>query len=253
MRILLINFSPRAQGNTDKLLRPMAKALQAQQPLIDCNQLALRDFQIKPCRGCRICFDGPEAACPCQDELLSLRDQLAAADAIVLASPVYVEDISGLCKQWIDRMAFHCYRPFLQGKPIGLLTTSGGRTSCQALRSLHMALTAWGGQVISRDNCCTGARITAQEAAQRFEPLVKRRAGVLLRHLRRPRLSLYTLTAFKTQQRIWRRSPEDHSLGHWQQQGWLAAERWHFSGIAAPWPKKKLAALLGAAVAGIMR
>jgi multimeric flavodoxin WrbA len=35
------------------------------------------------------------------------------AEAYVFASPVYVEDINGVMKNWIDRMAFNSHRPTL--------------------------------------------------------------------------------------------------------------------------------------------
>ena len=56
------------------------------------------------------------------------------ADGVVLASPVYVNDVSGHVKTLIDRLAFVCHRPQFMQTPFFLATTGG--SSCRhALRT----------------------------------------------------------------------------------------------------------------------
>lgn len=52
-----------------------------------------------------------EDHCPLRDDVSEIKKKIDDADIIILASPVYVEDVSGLLKNWIDRMAFVCHRP----------------------------------------------------------------------------------------------------------------------------------------------
>ena len=48
-----------------------------------------------------------------------------AADGIIFASPVYVNDVSGIAKTWIDRLAYVCHRPAFAGKCAYLIATVG--------------------------------------------------------------------------------------------------------------------------------
>lgn len=62
--------------------------------------MAYSDIQF--CRGCRIYFDKGEELCPIKNGLLNIRDKINSADGIILASPVYVEDINGIMKNWAN-------------------------------------------------------------------------------------------------------------------------------------------------------
>ena len=67
-----------------------------------------------------------------------------AADGVILGSPIYVEDVNGIMKNWIDRMAFNCYRPVFSEKSALILATSGAGSSKYALRTMKTALNTWG-------------------------------------------------------------------------------------------------------------
>ncbi len=78
--------------------------------------------------------------CPCRDGLAALRKKLLPADGVIAASPVYVEDVSGTMKNWIDRMAYHCYRPAFAGKLAFVVITSGVGTTGRAAQTMATAM-----------------------------------------------------------------------------------------------------------------
>jgi NAD(P)H-dependent FMN reductase len=72
-----------------------------------------------------------------------LRHRVAAADGVVLATPVYHGSFSALLKNFLDHLlsdAFH-------GKPVALIANGGGPRSggiaCEQLRSVVRSLSGW--------------------------------------------------------------------------------------------------------------
>lgn len=74
---------------------------------------------------------------------------MKAADAIILASPVYVDDVSGITKNWIDRLAHVCHRPEFYGKYAYLLSTTGASSTRHTLRTMNAPM-YWGFTIIGR-------------------------------------------------------------------------------------------------------
>jgi FMN reductase len=76
-------------------------------------------------------------------------DRMARADGYLWASPAYHGTISGVVKNALDFIEFLSDRtpPYLDGKPVGLISTAGGSmagvTTLQALMHTAHALRAW--------------------------------------------------------------------------------------------------------------
>lgn len=72
-----------------------------------------------------------------------LRDRIAGASAVVLASPVYHGTFSGLLKNALD----HLEGDSLTAKPVGVVAAGGGPRSaavaCDHLRTVVRALSGW--------------------------------------------------------------------------------------------------------------
>ncbi|PHV72218.1 hypothetical protein CS063_01715 [Sporanaerobium hydrogeniformans] len=170
MKILMINGSPRKKGNTQLILDLFERLLQEHVGISqDIITVSLREKVIELCHGCRGCMVNSEEFCPCKDEVKDIENKMKKADLILIGSPVYVEDISGLMKNWIDRMAYRCHRPFLNGKRVYLFTTSGAKASNHAIRTLKHAFLAWGAEVIQWDNYSMGIRMEAEIARENLK------------------------------------------------------------------------------------
>jgi len=133
LKIITLVSSYRTTGNTNRVVSLIEKELtslaQMEKVDLDIERIQLHSFDIKLCCGCRVCFDKGEEKCPMKDELLVIFKKLYQADVILAASPVYVEDVNGIMKNWIDRMAYNCHRPAFAGKYAYIVTTSGSGTS----------------------------------------------------------------------------------------------------------------------------
>jgi NAD(P)H-dependent FMN reductase len=108
-----------------------AEELGAETRLID-----LRDYELIFC-------DGKEDESIYPQDVFRLRGEVAAAQGIILGTPVYHASFSGVLKNALDLMGF---REF-EGKMIGLVGVSGGRVGAlEALNSLRIigrGLRAW--------------------------------------------------------------------------------------------------------------
>jgi multimeric flavodoxin WrbA len=147
MKVMTLISSYRKNGNTERLCSLIEEELQSiaefQHETLEIERVRLGHTELKTCLGCRVCFDKGEELCPLKDELLLIRKKLDEADGIILASPVYVEDVNGIMKNWIDRMAFNCHRPAFAGKTAVIVSTSGNASTKHALRTMRNALTRW--------------------------------------------------------------------------------------------------------------
>jgi len=148
LRIILLVSSYRANGNTNRIVSLIEKQLLSiadeENITLEVEKIQLSYFDIKTCCGCRACFDKGEEECPLKDELLIIWEKIYQADGILAASPVYVEDVNGIMKNWIDRMAFNCHRPAFAGKTVYIVTTSGGGSSNHTINTMKNAFITWG-------------------------------------------------------------------------------------------------------------
>ena len=115
MKILALVGSYRKRGNTARIVAMIAEELQklatTADEILEVETVYLAHQDIGLCRGCRVCFDQGEELCPLRDDLLAIKTRMEEADGFIIASPVYVHDVNGVVKNWIDRLAFVCHRP----------------------------------------------------------------------------------------------------------------------------------------------
>lgn len=134
MKVLLINGSPRKGGNTDRMLQEAASQLEK-------NGIQAEIVQIgtKPVRGCIACGKcSARGHCIFDDDVCnSFIDKMAAADALIVGSPVYYGVPAGQVLSLIQRMAY-AGGAAMQGKPAAAITVCrrGGATS--AFQTLQM-------------------------------------------------------------------------------------------------------------------
>src|SRR5512144_1160353 len=63
---------------------------------VEFEYLFLKDANLKPCTGCYVCMTKGEDKCPLKDDRALIEQTLRGADGIILSSPVYVNNVSGL-------------------------------------------------------------------------------------------------------------------------------------------------------------
>ena len=217
--------------------------------------LYLADMDIRPCRGCRTCFDRGEDKCPLKDDIPAIKAKMDAADGIILASPVYMDDVSGLVKTWIDRLAYISHRPGFGGKCAYPIATVGGSPTSHTLRTMNGALLTWGFHLVGRAGLKMGA-LTPDDEIARYRPESAKVAEQLFRaisHREALRPSFVSLMAFKIQQLAWQREPPgSYDYAFWKDHGWLESDRTFYVPHRASRLKVALARATGAVIARFM-
>jgi multimeric flavodoxin WrbA len=121
--VLILKGSPRERGNSAVLAGKAAEGAGAAGAQVE--SIYLHGLDIRPCDACELCKD--EGECVIEDDMRPLYPKLAAADAILLASPVYWFTFSAQLKLCMDRWyAFHANQwQELSHKPFGVILTYG--------------------------------------------------------------------------------------------------------------------------------
>jgi multimeric flavodoxin WrbA len=133
------------------------------------SEINLSKYNIQTCRGCRICFDNGEDQCPLKDDVKDLYNRMKQYDLVVWGSPVYVEDINGIMKNYIDRLAFNSHRPSFYKSRSYIICTSGSGSSNHPIKTMQRAMMTWGFQNIGNIKFITGATITEKDFIEKYE------------------------------------------------------------------------------------
>ncbi len=100
--ILILNGSPRANGNTSLLIQAFTEG--AEQAGHTVHRFDLQHMDIHPCLGCMGGGGNPEHPCVQRDGMDAIYSAYRLADTVVFASPLYYWTISGQLKCAIDRL-----------------------------------------------------------------------------------------------------------------------------------------------------
>jgi len=113
MKILAIHGSPRSiHSTTRKLAEFVLKG--AAESGAETEMIDLVDYRITPCTACDAC--SLNGICVNDDDVPSLLIRMQEADGIIFGSPVYIDNITGQMKVFIDRLADAIHYQALAGK-----------------------------------------------------------------------------------------------------------------------------------------
>lgn len=103
MKVLAINGSPRLKGNTTQLIEMVFNAIKGENEKIETELIQLAGKKINTCQSCYRCFNNKNDKCAQNDDLNDIYAEMVKADAIILGSPVYFGDVSGIMRCLIER------------------------------------------------------------------------------------------------------------------------------------------------------
>ena len=101
MNILVLNGSPRPQGDTAKMVSAFKAA--AERAGHTVTVIPVCRMNIHGCLACEYCHGKGEGVCIQKDDMQEIYAKLQDSDMLVLASPIYYHNISGQLKCVIDR------------------------------------------------------------------------------------------------------------------------------------------------------
>ena len=102
MKVLMINASPRKNSNTQIALDQMIGIFETEGIEVECIAVGKED--IRGCIGCNGCAKAGK--CVFDDIVNEIAPKLEAADALVVASPVYFASANGTIINLLDRLFY---------------------------------------------------------------------------------------------------------------------------------------------------
>lgn len=184
------------------------------------------------CMGCFNCFFKGEEHCPHATYMQPIVEALTAADLIVLTSPVYVFDVSGQMKAFLDHLSYmwmvHRPNPSMFRKiGVTISTTAGGGLS-HTTGTMANSLRFWGARrVLSFKSAVAAA--SWEEVKEKKRVKIQRRMRALaenaVKSVRRvdkmsaPPIQRVMFFAIRSMMKKGGLNPKDQE--HWREQGWL--------------------------------
>ena len=102
MKVLIINGSPRLDGNTSYTLNEMEKVFLEEG--IEVEQFQIGSTDIRGCIACGKCHE--TGKCVFDDVVNELAEKLTKSDGLVIASPVYYASANGSLISLLDRLFY---------------------------------------------------------------------------------------------------------------------------------------------------
>jgi len=101
MKILVLNGSPRINGNTSSLVESFKNG--AESAGHEVRVLQVGTMKISGCIGCEYCRNLGNGECALKDDMQNVYNGLDDADIVVFASPVYYWSFTGQMQSTISR------------------------------------------------------------------------------------------------------------------------------------------------------
>ncbi|MBQ7322794.1 MAG: flavodoxin family protein [Clostridia bacterium] len=126
MKVLMLNGSPHAQGNTALALREMEKIFT--ECGIEVETVHVGNQAIRGCIACGYCFKNGK--CVIDDAVNEIAPKFAACDGLVVASPVYYASANSTLTALLDRLFYST--GFDKTMKVGASVSVARRGGCSA-------------------------------------------------------------------------------------------------------------------------
>ena len=126
MKVLIINGSPRVNGNTTIAIREMENVFKADG--IDVETVQVGNKDIRGCIACGKCFEAGK--CVFDDIVNELAPKFEEADGLVIASPVYYASANATLIACLDRLFYSTH--FDKTMKVGASVVCARRGGCSA-------------------------------------------------------------------------------------------------------------------------
>ena len=163
-KVLLINSSNRKK-NTYNLLLSIENILKDKG--YETELITLYDYKISFCKGCEACI--LKGNCFINDDCNKIMEKIINCDGLIIGTPVYLNNMSGILKAFIDRTCRWFHRSAVSQKPTLILANTQGSGIKNTLNSIEEVMIQWGvclGGTISRNGRSFNKPIEEKELSQ---------------------------------------------------------------------------------------
>ena len=136
MKVLMINGSPRKDGNTARALKEIADTLKAEG--VESEAVWLGNRPVRGCTACCQCVQRDLGRCAFDDDIANLIvDKLPEADGFVIGSPTYYGQPAGALLAVWQRVCFSASK-HVKGKPAASVAICRRGGSTAAFQTMNM-------------------------------------------------------------------------------------------------------------------
>lgn len=126
MKVLILNGSPRINGNTSVAVREIEKVLAEE--TIETETVQIGKLDVRGCLSCGSCYKTGE--CAVDDIVNELAPKFEAADGLIVASPVYYASANATLIACLDRLFYST--PFDKTMKVGASVVCARRGGCSS-------------------------------------------------------------------------------------------------------------------------
>ncbi len=126
MKVLMINGSPHAKGNTAVALEEMRKVFEAEG--VETELLHIGNKDIRSCIACGTCFK--KGSCVFEDEVNAAAEKFKTCDGLVVGSPVYYASANATLVAFLTRLFYST--PFDKTMKVGAAVVAARRGGLSA-------------------------------------------------------------------------------------------------------------------------
>lgn len=126
LKVLILNGSPRKNGNTAIAIREMEKIFE--ESGVTAETVQVGNLDIRGCIACGTCFE--KGKCVFDDIVNELAPKFEAADGLVIASPVYYASANATLIACLDRLFYSTH--FDKTMKVGASVVCARRGGCSA-------------------------------------------------------------------------------------------------------------------------
>ena len=220
--IVAVNGSPHARiGNTSMMIEMLRGPLAAEG--FSLKIITLSEKEIDYCYGCGFCLE--KGKCWIEDDHRAIVNQLLSADGIILGSPVYVLNVTGQMKTFLDRSLGYGHKPRPTWKPGLAVCVSAGLGETRTAEYLAGVLHIYGAFSVGKLTAMAtgpGEFIGREAVEMRAQELAHDLARAIKEKRRRPASDM-DLRFYQFMGDLVKRNKDTimkHDYQHWQEHGY---------------------------------
>lgn len=198
---------------------------------VETEIVALSDYRIETCRGCKLCFEKGEEFCPLKDDRNVLVEKMMASDGVVFASPNYSFQVSGMMKVFLDRLGYLFHRPRFHGKTFTSIVVQGVYGGSKIVKYLDFVGSGLGFYV-AKGSCATAFEPMTEKEQRKRDRALSKQSKRFYEQLSKPAdrvPGLFGLLIFRYARTSMRIELDDSNRDYqyFQEKGWFESDYYY--------------------------
>ncbi len=195
---------------------------------VESEIVALTDYKLELCRGCKACFNKGESFCPLQDDRDLLIAKMMRSDGVIFASPNYSFNVSAIMKMFLDRLGFVFHRPCFFGKVFTSIVVQGIYGGPKIVQYLDFVGGGLGFNVV-KGSCVTALEPMTEKEQRKIDGILANQSRRFHDRLSQPLCpvpSLFQLMIFRMSRTSIRLLPDKtyRDYTYYRDKGWFKSD-----------------------------